>query len=428
MNRAIETNEGAISPPDRSARRRRVWLLLIAVLVPAIALVFGIASHVRQMRAQEDFAAKMSEVSVEFVRVHQNDKPVELVLPANIEAVHQTTLFARATGYIARWLVDIGDTVTEGQLLAEIVAPDLDQELAQAQHQLQQAQANYKIAQLTAVRWEQLWQKQVVSKEENDTDQAAYHAAEATMNADQANVARLVALEAFKNVTAPFAGRITARLIDIGTLVSAGSGSAGTTLYQIAQTNPLNIFVNVPQSNAPDIHEGLAAKLLVNEYPNRNFEARVTRTAAALDPASRTLNTELQIPNDDGALYAGMYAYVKFTLSDGNGPIIIPANAFVFKTEGPQVATLTKDGRIHWQKIQVGRDFGTEMEVLSGLEDGAAVVVNPTDDLTEGLRVLARPAGGAEKTSPPAGGKLPSDPARSATAPLESSIKHPNTT
>jgi len=404
MNRSIEANEGPISPPARSAHRRRVWLLLIAVLVLAVALLFGITGHIRQMRAQEDFAAKMSEVSVEFIRVHPSDKPVELILPANIEAVHQTTLFARATGYIASWTADIGDSVKEGQLLAEIVAPDLDQELAQAQHQLQQAQANYEIARVTAVRWEQLWQKQVVSKEENDTDQAAYNAAEATMNADKANVARLMALEAFKNVTAPFAGRITARLIDIGTLVSAGSGSAGTTLYQIAQTNPLNIFVNVPQSNAPDIHEGLAAKLLVEEYPNRNFEARVVRTAAALDPASRTLNTELQISNDDGALFAGMYAHVKFTLSGGNGPVILPANAFVFKTEGPQSATLTKDGRIHWQKIQVGRDFGTEMEVLSGLEDGAAVVVNPTDDLTEGLQVLARPAGGAEKTSPPAGG------------------------
>ena len=404
MNRSIEANERPISQHDLPVRRRRVWSLLIAVLVLAVALLFGITGHIRQMRAQEDFAAKMSEVSVEFIRVHPSDKPVELILPANIEAVHQTTLFARATGYIASWTADIGDSVKEGQLLAEIVAPDLDQELAQAQHQLQQAQANYEIARVTAVRWEQLWQKQVVSKEENDTDQAAYNAAEATMNADKANVARLVALEAFKKVTAPFDGRITARLIDIGTLVSAGSGSVGTTLYQIAQTNPLNIFVNVPQSNAPDIREGLAAKLLVNEYPNRDFEARVTRTAGALDPASRTLNTELQIPNDDGALYAGMYVYVKFTLSDGNGPMIIPANAFVFKTEGPQVATLTKDGRIHWQKIQVGRDFGTEMEVLSGLEDGAALVVNPTDDLTEGLRVLARPAGGAEKTNPPAGG------------------------
>ena len=391
-----------------------MWLLLIAVLVRPVALVFGIAGHIRQMRAQEDFAAKMSEVSVEFVRVHPNDKPVELVLPANIEAVHQTTLFARATGYIARWLVDIGDTVTEGQLLAEIVAPDLDQELAQAQHQLQQAQANYEIARVTAVRWEQLWQKQVVSKEENDTDQAAYHAAEATMNADKANVERLMALEAFKNVTAPFAGRITARLIDIGTLVSAGSGSAGTTLYQIAQTNPLNIFVNVPQSNAPDIHEGLAAKLLVNEYPNRNFEARVTRTAAALDPASRTLNTELQIPNDDGALYAGMYAYVKFTLSDGNGPIIIPANAFVFKTEGSQVATLTKDDRIHWQKIQVGRDFGTEMEVLSGLEDGARRGREP-DRRPDGGLASAGQTGGRHGKDKPACGRQGAEPLNTST-------------
>jgi len=174
----------------------------------------------------------------------------------------------------------------------------------------------------------------------------------------------------------------------------------------------------VPQSNAPSIHEGLAARLLVEEYATRNFEAKVTRTAAALDPASRTLNTELQIRNDDAALYAGTYAHVKFTLSDGNGPIIIPANAFVFKTEGSQVATLTRDGTIHWQRIQVGRDFGTEMEVLSGLEDVAAVVVNPTDDLTEGLGVLARPAAPKRRARRP-GGKLHSDAARSPTPALE---------
>jgi RND family efflux transporter MFP subunit len=422
MNRTIETNEGPIAPPERPVRRRRIWLLFVVGLVTAVALGFGIANHAQRRRSQEDFAAKMSAVSVEFVRVHQGAKSVELVLPANIEAVHQTTLFARATGYIARWLVDIGDTVTEGQLLAEIAAPDLDQELAQAQHELQQAQANYEIARVTAARWEQLWQKQVVSKEENDTDQAAYVAAEATMNADKANVERLLALEAFKNVTAPFAGRITARLIDIGTLVSAGSGTAGTTLYQIAQTNPLNIFVNVPQSNAPDIREGLAAKLLVEEYPNRSFEARVIRTAAVLDPASRTLNTELQISNDDGALYAGMYAHVKFTLGDSNRPIVIPADAFVFKSEGSQVATLMSDDRVHWQKIQVGRDFGTQMEVLAGLEDGAAVVVNPTDDLTEGLRVLARPLDDA-KTGPLPGEKVTNEPARSSTPALDSNSR-----
>ena len=351
MNRSIEANEGPISPPDRSASpSARVAAVDRGACPGRCAPVRHHRPHPADARPgglrRENVGGLGGIHPGPPERQAGGTHPSQ---PISRPSIRRRCLRApRATSRAG--LADIGDSVTEGQLLAEIVAPDLDQELAQAQHQLQQAQANYEIARVTAVRWEQLWQKQVVSKEENDTDQAAYNAAEATMNADKANVARLVALEAFKNVTAPFAGRITARLIDIGTLVSAGSGSAGTTLYQIAQTNPLNIFVNVPQSNAPDIHEGLAAKLLVNEYPNRDFEARVTRTAAALDPASRTLNTELQIPNDDGALYAGMYAYVKFTLSGGNGPIILPANAFVFKTEGPQVATLTKDGRIHWQK------------------------------------------------------------------------------
>lgn len=365
---------------------------ILGVLLVVTILGIGIMGHLRQRQAQADFSEKTSAVAVEFIRVHPRDKPIELILPGNIEAVHQTTLNARVSGYISRWLVDIGDTVKEGQLLAEISTPDLDQELAQAQHQLQQSQANYGIAHVTAQRETELVNQEVVSKEENDTDQAAYQAAAATLQADQANVNRLLALEAFKNVTAPFAGRVTARQIDIGSLVNVGSGNAGTPLYTIAQTNPLNIFVNVPQSDAPLIHEGLKVRLLVEEYPNRDFEATVVRTASALDPISRTLNTEIQIGNDDGALYAGMYARLKFTLRDAGSPIVIPANAFVFGNDGSQVATLTGNNRVHWQKIEIGRDFGNEMEVLSGLQDNDAVIVNPTDDLAEGLSVVATPA------------------------------------
>jgi RND family efflux transporter MFP subunit len=373
-------------------KSQKRWGVLAGVLFLAALLGVGIAGHLRQRRAQSEFAAKTSAVTVEFVRVHRREKPIELTLPGNIEAVHQTTLNARVTGYVARWLVDIGDTVKEGQFLAEIATPDLDEELAQARHELQEAQANYQIARVTGQREAELQRQQVISKEENDTAQSAFQAAAATVLADQSNVNRLLALEGFKQVTAPFAGRITARQIDVGSLVNVGSGSTGTPLYTVAQTNPLNIFVNVPQSDAPSIHDGLKVRLLVEEYPTRNFEATVVRTADALDPASRTLNTEMQIANDDGALFAGMYAQLEFTLLDAGSPIVIPASAFVFGADGSKVATLTKDGRIHWQKIAVGRDFGTEMEVLSGLQDNDAVILNPVDDLTEGLTVVAKPA------------------------------------
>jgi len=375
---------------------KRKFSLLVVILILGGLLGVGGVEHLRQRRAQADYAANTSASIVEFVRVHPRDRPIELTLPGNIDAVHQTTLNARVTGYISSWLVDIGDRVKQGQLLAEIATPDLDQELAQAQHELQQAQANYELASITARREGVLNEQQVVSKEENDTDQSAFQAAAAVVQANQANVNRLLALEDFKKVTAPFDGRITARQIDVGSLVNIGSGNTGTPLYMIAQTNLLNIFVDVPQSDAPAICDGMKVRLFVEEYPNRDFEATVVRTAGALDPSSRTLNTEMQIANNDGALFVGMYVQLKFTLRNPSSPIVIPANAFVFGADGSRVATLTKDNRVHWQKIVVGRDFGDEMEVLSGLQDNDAVILNPVDDLTEGLMVTSKPAAVSE--------------------------------
>lgn len=382
-------------PRGRSSSGLR-WIGLACLLVLTGLLAAGIYGHLRQKRAQEDFARENAAVHVEIVHVHARDKDSDLILPANVTAVHQTTLNARVNGYIAKWLVDIGDPVKEGQLLAEIAAPELDQQLAQARQQLQEAQASYELARANAKRSSELVVQQAVSIEEDDTDQSAFRAADASVKAGQANVDQFLAMENFKKVTAPFAGKITDRSIDIGSLVTAGSGTAGTPLYTLAATNPLNIFANVPQSLAPSIHTGLKVKLLVEEYPNRDFEATVVRTAEAIDPASRTLNTEMQIENDDGALYAGMYIRVKFNLGRDGAPVVIPATAFVFRQGGSQVAVLTKENRVHWQKIQVGRDFGDEMEVLSGLADNDAVILNPTDDLTEGLAVLPEPPGGAK--------------------------------
>lgn len=387
----MTTNEKNDAPAEGRKGGMLRWTLPVGLLVPAGVLLIGVTGHVEQRKAQEDFAKKTSQVTVEVMRVGPRKDELELILPGNLMAVHQTTLNARATGYISRWLVDIGDNVKEGQLLAEIVTPDLDQELSQAQHQLQTAQANYELTRVNAQRGTQLVTRGVIAKEENDTDQANYRGADATVKADQANVDRLVALEAYKRVTAPFTGTITSRQIDVGTLVNAGSGSSGTPLYTIAATNPLNIFVNVPQSDAPSIHVGQKVKLLVQEYPNRDFVATVVRTAGALDPASRTLNTEMQIENDDGALFAGMYVQLKFSLNSKERPVVIPANAFAFRTEGSQVAMVTADSKVHWQTIEVGRDFGTEMEILSGLKANDQIVVNPSDDLTEGLAVVTKP-------------------------------------
>ncbi|MDR3402351.1 MAG: efflux RND transporter periplasmic adaptor subunit [Chthoniobacter sp.] len=389
-------------PPER---RVAIWGPLLVVLVLAIMLVAGVWRHIQQHRAQRQFAEQMGKTSVEVLDAKRDAKPHELMLPGNITAIQETTIFARANGYVGRWLVDIGDNVKSGQQLAVLETPDLDQQLASARGTFNQAQANFELARVTAQRWQELSQKQVVSKQDNDDRQGSYQAAAATLSADKANVSQLEELQAFKNITAPFDGRITSRKIDVGSLVSQGSGTAGTVLFTLAQIDPLRTFVNVPQADAPLIEIGMDAKILVAERANRDFTGKVTRTSGAIDPTSRTLLVEVDIPNHDGALFAGMYAQVKFTLSDQNSPILIPSDVFVFRPEGTQVALVTKENKIHWQKIEVGRDFGSYMEVLKGIDEDAQVVTNPTDDLTEGLVVEPKPAGQKPQGEAPKAGQ-----------------------
>jgi RND family efflux transporter MFP subunit len=383
-----------------------VWGPLLGVTILAALLIMGIWKHVEANRAQAEFAQSTSQVIVWTQTVHRNRKPVSLILPGSIDANQSTTLYARTNGYLGKWFVDIGDNVKQGQLLAVIETPDVEQQYRQAVGTLTQAKSNFEIARVTAVRWQQLYVQKVVSSQDNDTQQSAYQTAAAAMAAAQANVSLLEQQLSFNQITAPFDGRITYRFLDIGALVTAGSASAGTQIYSLEQTDPLLIYVYVPQTNAPLIHAGLSAKLLVREYPGRDFQAIVTRTAGAIDPTSRTLLTELQIPNKDGTLYAGMYAEIKFSLVDnGIAPIMVPANAYIFRTAGPQVVVVRGDHRIHWQTLQIGRDYGTQMEVLSGLNEGEQVVTNPTDDLQEGMEVKTQPAPTADASPSPASPK-----------------------
>jgi RND family efflux transporter MFP subunit len=377
-----------LHPPER---RVAVWGPLIAVTVLAILIIGGVWKHVAATRAEEQFAQQNSQTVVNVQVVHRNRKAFSLELPGSVDANQSTTLYARTNGYLGKWYVDIGDNVKEGQLLAEIETPDVEQQLRQAEGTLNQAKSNFEIARVTAVRWQDLYVQKVVSAQDNDTQQTNYQTAAAAVASAQANVNLYEQELSFNRIVAPFSGRITNRFLDIGALVSEGTGSGGTQIYSLEQTDPLLIYVYVPQTNAPMIHVGSTAKLIVREYPGRDFVAIVTRTAGAIDPSSRTLLTELQIPNKDGTLYAGMYGEIRFSLTDTqNSPIIVPANAYIFRTAGPQVVVIGPDNKVHWQTIEVGRDYGTDLEALSGLKEGDRVVVNPTDDLVEGMQVKAQ--------------------------------------
>jgi len=359
-----------IHPPVRSVA---VWGPIAAAGVLALFVVIGVGRHMRAHNEQERFAQQINRLTVDVVNAERDEKPKDLVLPGTFQAIKQTTIYPRSNGYVESWKADIGDNVQAGQLLAEIATPEVDQQLAQAR-------AQEEIAKVTADRWRDLVQKSVVSKQEYDQNQKAYEAA-------KANLQQLEKIQGFQQILAPFAGKISARNIDVGTLVTAGTGNSGTPLFNLVQSDVLRVYVFAPQENAPSIHEGLAAKILLEEYPGQEFDGKVTRTAGALDPQSRTMQVEVQVPNHDGKLYAGMYGQVKFLLVDQNAPIVVPANAFLFRKEGPQVATIENTDRIHWQNIRVGRDFGDRIEVIDGLKENSKVVMNPTDDLREGIQV-----------------------------------------
>ena len=350
-----------------------VWGPIAAAGVLVLFVVIGVGRHMRAHNEQESFAQQINRLTVDVVDAERDEKPKDLVLPGTFQAIKQTTIYPRSNGYVESWKVDIGDNVQAGQLLAEIATPEVDQQLAQAR-------AQEEIAKVTADRWRDLVQKSVVSKQEYDQNQKAYEAA-------KANLQQLEKIQGFQQILAPFAGKISARNIDVGTLVTAGTGNSGTPLFNLVQSDVLRVYVFAPQENAPSIHEGLAAKILLEEYPGQEFDGKVTRTAGALDPQSRTMQVEVQVPNHNGKLYAGMYGQVKFLLVDQNAPIVVPANAFLFRKEGPQVATIQNKDRIHWQNIRVGRDFGDRIEVIDGLKENSKVVMNPTDDLREGIQV-----------------------------------------
>jgi membrane fusion protein, multidrug efflux system len=322
------------------------------------------------------------------VTVISSQRPVNdasLVLPGSTQGIQEAAIYARTNGYVKQWKVDIGETVQQGQLLAEIETPEVDQQLAQTK-------ANHDIAKLTAERWADLVAKNVVSKQEYDQNEKAYEAA-------KANYEQLQRLQGFQKIVAPFAGIITARNIDNGDLVSAGTSGQPAPLFRIAQTDVLRIYADVPQTHSRLIKSGQTAAVSVREIPNRTFDAKVVRTARAIDPASRTLRTELQIPNADGELLPGMYAEVKFTLPQDGHTLIVPGNAVMIRSDGPKVLVVDAKNTIRSRPVKLGRDLGEKVEVISGLNPDESLVANPTDALREGTEVKAQSSKASDQST-----------------------------
>jgi RND family efflux transporter MFP subunit len=374
------TTPSASAPPP--VRLRRVAEIVVVLVV--IGLVIGLVPRWLAHRKLLAETRADSVLTVNVISPVASKPDLGTPLPADVQAFVQATIHARASGYLKNWFVDIGDHVTNGQVLAEIDTPELDQQLAQAKAELDQANANLALAKVTADRWTDLLKTASVSEQETVEKTADYTLKQADVEAALANVQRLEDLKKFDHVTAPFAGTVTLRNTDIGMLITADSGPE---LFRMAQTDPLRVYVRVPQPFIHAITPGQKAGLTFTELPGRIFEAKVTRTAGALDPASRTLQVEMQVPNPRGEILAGSYAQVRFNEAAVTNVLTLSDNALVFRAQGMQAALVGSDNKVKLQSVTLGRDFGNMVEVLAGLSATDRVINNPPDSIADGMTV-----------------------------------------
>jgi len=410
--------EPAVMPaPDGLPIHRIRRILVAAGAVLAVLFVVGVVPRLilrRRLRAgAEAVQSRLPMVST--VSPRRAAEVLEVPLPGSMEAILETGIWARTDGYLEARYVDIGDRVRKGQLLAEIDTPEVDQQLMQAIATMSQDKANVVKVEADLALARTTLQRYVaagpgtVSKQQIDERTSAVtdaekvvDAARATVNADEANVHRLVDLQSFQKVYAPFDGVITARNVDPGSLISAGSTTGTRELFVLAQVDVLRIFVYVPQSYASDIKAGQSADVSVRELPGRVFHGTVTRTAGAIDPTSRTLRTEVQVPNPEGLLLSGSYATVRFNIQRPDPPLVVPQNALLIDGNGVRVALVDADGTLHYRPIQIGRDYGNDAEVLSGLDTTDVLATGLSANIAEGSRVeIAKPANTAPGAAKP---------------------------
>src|SRR5437660_2812491 len=396
--------QGGSQAPERGAKLFKVLTGGALLLV-----VLGAFTMLQRRAEYRTLAEETETLAIQTVGViHATPEAGEedLVLPGTMEAFVESPIYARTNGYLKKWYHDIGSRVQKGDLLADIDTPEVDQQLSQARADLATAQANAHLSEITASRYAELLKTDGVSKQEVDNAAGDLAAKHAIVQSAEANVHRLEEMKSFQHIYAPFSGVITRRNVDIGTLVNAGNTGSAEQLFFLAQTDPIRVYVNVPETAAPSIRPGLGADLELTQFPGRKFQGKVVRTAEAIDQASRTLLTEVDVPNKSGELLPGGYAQVHLGVKVAGDRLQVPVNALLFRSEGLRAVTVDANHQLHLQPLTIGRDYGVTLEVLQGLRGGDWIVLNPADSLEDGQHVNVKEA--SEKPAAPPSAAPPS--------------------
>jgi RND family efflux transporter MFP subunit len=392
MNEAART--GGEECGENTPKKSSLFLVFFGVVV---ALVVVGAILMLQRRSQFEALAKNTETlavpTVAIIHPAAQAGAENLVLPGTLQAYVESPIYARTNGYLRQWYHDIGSRVNKGELLADIDTPEVDQQLMQAKADLVTAQANEHLSQITAVRYSELLKTDGVAKQEVDNALGDLDAKKAIVQSSQANVRRLEETKSFQRIYAPFSGVITRRNVDIGTLINAGNGGTSQQLFFLAETDPIRVYVNVPESYAPSIHRGLGAYLELSQYPGEKFQGQVVRTSEAIDLATRTLLTEVDVPNKTGQLLPGGYAQVHLEIKVQGQRLQVPVNALLFRSEGLRAVVIDANHHVRLQALAIGRDYGASLEVLNGLQGDDWIVLNPPDSIEAGQEVHVKEVG-----------------------------------
>ena len=351
-------------------------LLLGAVIV--------LVNRSMQARALADATAIHAVQYVTTTQPVSGGDGMAVTLPGTLQGVIESTVYARSSGYLVRWTKDIGASVKKGELLAEINAPEIDQQLHQAEAARAQSASSEALARSSAERWQSLRQRDAVTQQELDERLSAAKQSQADLAAAEANVSRLRSLQGFNRVTAPFDGVLTRRTVDVGDLINAGNGGAGQALFSLAQVDPLRLYIYVPQVYANQIKIGDTVKVNLAERAGEDYQGSIARTARAIDPVTRTLQVEIRVPNPGGQLFSGAYVQVELPIKGDRGATVIPTNVLLFRPDGPRVAVVDQNGRVRLALVKLGTDYGSSVEVLAGVDPTDRIIVNPADSLADG--------------------------------------------
>lgn len=405
-NVLTEDRRPAQTQPEPQKKRGFPWFYVIVFLIVlAVIVVFVLWLRSRSQSQLKSNTTQMAVETVSTISPQKGSTETHLVLPGTVEALTESSVYAQVSGYVKDWKHDIGSTVKQGDLLAEIDTPVTDQQLKQSEESVKQAEANLGLAKVTAARYNALFVSRAVSQQDVDNQNASVKVQEANLSAAQAFEGGIQKTEAFKQVRAPFDGTITARRIDVGDFVSATGQTASTAtsgsgplqtgtpnqeLFRIAQTATLRIYINVPEQYAGAIVPGNTALVEFASTPGQKVPGNVVRTAKAIDPSSLTLLTEVDVSNADGKLLSGGYAQVHLDFTDSNPPLTIPGNCLIFRQHGPQVGIVDDSNTVHLQTITIVQDQGTKLEISGGVKESDRVVINPSDSLEDGQKVQVK--------------------------------------